>query len=341
MPAALKSISNLVVTDRCNSRCNTCNIWRTKQNRDPSLDEIEHFFTHNRDFLREVDFIQITGGEPFLREDLPDIVAIIQKTLPRCMTWIPTNGLQPEKTAKLVSNILTQTEAPMLGVTVSIDGIEDFHDIQRGIKGSFKKAVRTLDVLNRLGLKFPSLKRSVGLTLTEGNISQVLSIQDLAYTYGADFSVRPVNISEHYYHNLGMFRKVNSDNTNLTIKKVAARIKRRNGIQSFPTLAYLYGMIGFLKGERNLPCSAASNSVFIDSVGDVYPCLTMNQKLGNIHSQSMKSIMASMEAKEARGKIKNLDCPTCWLECEVFRDIKRDKTSFLKAWAWALNLSSL
>ena len=275
-----------------------------------------------------------------MRDDLPEIVAIIQKTLPKCMIWIPTNGLQPEKTAESVSRMLSQTENPLLGVTVSIDGDEEFHDRQRGITGSYRKSIKTVDILNKVGSKFPSLKRSVGFTLTEGNISHVLSVQDLAYKYGADFSIRPLNVSEHYYHNFGMLRKVKIKKVQLTIKEVAARIKQRKGIQSIPTLAYLHGMIDFLEGRRSLLCSAASESVFIDSIGDVYPCLIMNEKLGNVYDQSIETIMGSIEAEEARRKIRNLNCPNCWLECEVFRDIKNEKTRLLKAWAWALNLSS-
>jgi MoaA/NifB/PqqE/SkfB family radical SAM enzyme len=335
--ASLKSISNLVVTDRCNGRCNTCNVWRSTQHRDPTLEEINNFFTENGGFLKEVGFIQLTGGEPFLRYDLPNIVAIIQKTLPQCMIWIPTNGLQPEKTLKSVTQMLSQTDDPRLGVTVSIDGDEDYHDLQRGVRGSYKQALRTVDALRKSRSDNPGLSLSIGLTLTEGNILQAPTIQSLAYQRGVDFSMRPLNLSEHYYHNLGMSRKIDINKAKLAVKRVAEWVRKQGGLpRSLPTLAYLHGMIEFLEGRRDLPCSAASESVFIDSAGEVYPCLAMNQKLGNAYSDNLRDIMTSDEARDARTKIKKLECPKCWLECEVFRDIKIDKMRLVRAWLWSL-----
>ena len=86
-------IANFAVTYRCNSRCQNCNIWQKEPSDELTLTEIIKFFTVNRDFLRNVKSIQLTGGEPFLRDDLPQIVTTITKTIPGIMVWVPTNGL--------------------------------------------------------------------------------------------------------------------------------------------------------------------------------------------------------------------------------------------------------
>jgi MoaA/NifB/PqqE/SkfB family radical SAM enzyme len=59
---SLTSISNFAVTSRCNGRCTMCNIWRTEPTEDPTLEQIESFFEENRDFLTDLEFIQLTGG---------------------------------------------------------------------------------------------------------------------------------------------------------------------------------------------------------------------------------------------------------------------------------------
>ena len=156
-------------------------------------------------------------------------------------------------------------------------------------------------------------------------------IQKISYRHGADFSFRPINISEHYYKNMG-------ENGNLSeeivpfLDAITYTLKKEKGtIGNLTFLAYIQGAKEFILDKRTLPCSAADESVFIDSLGDVYPCIVMNHKLGNIHENSLKDILSSPSAHEAREKIGKLECPTCWLECEVYRDIKKDWGRLLKA----------
>ena len=77
-------------------------------------------------------------------------------------------------------------------------------------------------------------------------------------------------------------------------------------------------------GSRSLPCSAASDSFFLDPYGNVYPCIFLDEPLGNAQEQPLREIWRSREAKKARQKIRNRGCPGCWVECEAFRDIHRD-----------------
>ena len=76
-------IANFAVTYRCTSRCRTCSIWKMDQPErgELSLEEIRGLFSSNRGFLRDVRSIQITGGEPFLRADLPELVSSICEQL--------------------------------------------------------------------------------------------------------------------------------------------------------------------------------------------------------------------------------------------------------------------
>jgi MoaA/NifB/PqqE/SkfB family radical SAM enzyme len=91
-------IANFAITYRCQGRCTHCNIWRIDGGVDElNLKEIRDLFMKNRELLGEVKHIQITGGEPFTREDLPEIVSTISGVLPSCTYWIPTNGLEPDR----------------------------------------------------------------------------------------------------------------------------------------------------------------------------------------------------------------------------------------------------
>ena len=155
------TIANFAVTYRCNSRCKTCNIWRMEspERGEMSVYEVQGLFSSNRDFLRDVRSIQLTGGEPFLREDLPELVSTIHDQIPNCTYWIPTNGTIP-KTAENTAKMLETLEGSSLGISVSVDGPERTHDHIRGYEGCFKKAMETLRSLSTLRDEHQSLARA-------------------------------------------------------------------------------------------------------------------------------------------------------------------------------------
>jgi MoaA/NifB/PqqE/SkfB family radical SAM enzyme len=331
----LTSIANFTVSNRCNGQCTTCNIWKMDPRPDPTIKQITGFFEENSGILRNLKSIQLTGGEPFLRDDLPEIASAVHNIAPNCMIWIPTNGLQPEKIQETTIELLRQTDKPLIGVTISLDGEGEVHDIQRGVDGSYKKAVQTLKFLSDLKKKTGRLHLSTGFTLTADNYLQAPIVQRISYKHGANFSIRPVNISEHYYQNTEQNGDFNPDEVWTTVKYLAHLVRNEKGMRnSLTMLAYLRGIKEFIGDGRTLPCSAAKKSVFIDGVGDVFPCLVMNHKLGNAYEVPLKEILASEETNNARDIISELQCPTCWLECEVYRDIKKDWMRLLDAYWW-------
>ena len=333
------SISNYVITNRCNSRCTICNIWKTDPTADPKIDQISNFFEVNKDYLKNLRFIQLTGGEPFLRSDLPEIAEIIHDISPNCMIWIPTNGLLPQIILNTTQKVLTKIDETKLGITISIDGTEKIHDKQRGIIGSYKKALETLNLLSSLK-KMYKFHLSTGFTLTDLNYNQSHKVQEIAYKHNSDFSVRPINLSEHYYRNLEKDKAFSNNTVTHYLDIIAKNIIKRKGIiRSLTNLAYIQGSKDFINNQRKMTCSAVTESIYIDIVGDVYPCIIMNTKLGNVYNNTLKEILQSRKALEAREKIKKLNCPGCWLECESYRDIKKEWLILFKALVWGIKLS--
>ncbi len=312
-----------------------CNIWRSEPTEDPTLEQIKRIFDENSDLLSGLRFIQLTGGEPFLRDDLPEIAEIVHDAAPNCTIWCPTNGLLPEKIVDTVTEIISSIGGERLGITVSLDGEGKIHDIQRGIDGSYKKAMETLRNLNALKKKNRFLL-STGLTLTKDNYNQATMIQKISYQNGADFSFRPINISEHYYQNMGKSGELTAE-VLPQLDAIAYTIKKEKGaLRSLTQLAYVKGAKEFISGRRTLSCSAGDDSVFIDTLGDVYPCIVMNHKLGNVYEHPLRDILKSPSSWKAREIIEKLECPTCWLECEVYRDIRKDGARLVDALIWSI-----
>lgn len=318
-------IANFAVTYRCDGRCSTCRIWRAPPGNELTLQEIEEFFHDNSGHLNEVKSMQLTGGEPFLRTDLPDIVDTVEESLPGCTYWIPTNGLSPDTVASVTEDILQRLHRGRLGVSVSIDGLRETHDLQRGIEGSHGKAVETLSRLAELRIRQPRLMLSVGLTLTPGSLKESPLVQRMAYAHGADFSFRPVNVSDIYYKNQSPDEKYDNEELYKTLRALAKNMVDHKGVlRSLTTLRYIQGVQEYVEtGRRTTPCTACTDSFFLDPYGDVYPCIVMNSRLGNIRDKSFIEIWESERAEDARDRISRLECPTCWVECEAYRDIAK------------------
>jgi len=335
-PPRPTSISNFAVTYRCNGRCQTCGIWRTS---DPGegempLDEIEGLLGENRGFLRDVTSIQVTGGEPYLREDLPELVHVIRGHLPRTTIWIPTNGLTPRRIESATREMLHDADGRHLGVSVSIDGIRGTHDAIRGIEGSFDRAVDTLRRLRSLREEHAGLSVSVGMTVTQENHVELPEAWSLARAHGVDFSFRPVNFSDLYYRNRGASPTPTDCAERLlpTLQSMGKALVEKNGMRRAVTnLRYMQGALDYIRdpGGRRLPCRAASASFFLDPYGNVYPCLFIEDALGNVRDESLSKIWNSKAAGEARARISGGVCPGCWVECEVYREIIRDKRRLL------------
>ncbi|MFA5868588.1 MAG: radical SAM protein [Candidatus Bathyarchaeia archaeon] len=328
-------IANFAITYRCNSRCSTCGIWamddRSKD--ELTLDEVREFFEGERELLSEVKTIQLTGGEPYLREDIVDVAKAVWRGIPWAFIWIATNGLSPETIAHRTSEILDRPDRGGVGVTVSIDGVDQTHDDQRGVKNAYPRAFETLYRLSRLRETHPDMRLSVGMTITPQNQHQIKQAMRVAEYHGADFTVRPANVSEAYYRNHGVEGEWDHRALRVGLRAVAEHhIRRRGPMRAAPVISYLRRIPTYIStGSRRLPCSAGSSSFFIDPYGAVYPCLFVNQKIGDIREKPLGETWWSREAEELRRGIAAGRCPGCLVECETMRDIRRDRVGLASA----------
>jgi MoaA/NifB/PqqE/SkfB family radical SAM enzyme len=134
------------VTDYCNSRCKTCNIWKVRPVNELTCEEYKKIF---KNFGR-IFWLTITGGEPFIRRDLFDIIKTINsETKPNYIT-IATNGMLTKKIINDVKKILRFCPNITLIINLSIDGIGKQHDYIRGVHGNYKKTVKTFKELKKI-----------------------------------------------------------------------------------------------------------------------------------------------------------------------------------------------
>ena len=129
----------VIVTYRCNARCSMCNRYKapSKPEEELSIETIKK--------LPKMYFTNITGGEPFIRTDLPDIVRELYKKSDRIV--ISTNGFFTDRIVSLAK------EFPQIGIRISIEGLEKTNNEIRGLENGYQRGYQTLKTLREMGMK--------------------------------------------------------------------------------------------------------------------------------------------------------------------------------------------
>ena len=162
------------VTRRCNLHCKTCNIWQEKDNPEFTAEEFGKIIAS---IGRSAEWITITGGEPFLREDLIDIFKYIQEySKPKVIT-MATNGTLYDRTPELVKRIVSLCPKSRIVIYVSIDGARSLHDFIRGMPGCYDNAIKTFTSLKEIRAKY-NLDFTIGINtvVSKFNINRFTEI---------------------------------------------------------------------------------------------------------------------------------------------------------------------
>ena len=284
------------VTDRCNSRCIYCDIWRKKPTKDVlTPEEIEK--TLSDPLFRDVEYILNSGGEPTLRHDLEEIILAEHKALPKARLQLSTNGLLPERVINVVKSAINHNIN--IDVGTSLDAIGEKYDSMRGVKGNFEKVDRLLHELVALRENYGVNKISAGFgfTLTDRTLPYLEEVRAYAKRLNVYCLVQWYNQSP-FYGNIG---KDLTGNDESMIKAV----------QSLPYPIIREMWLKWLRGESiKFRCFAMYTFCVLQCNGDISPCLSLwDVKAGNVRESSPTEIWHSADAKKARKIVK--DCKGC------------------------------
>ena len=133
-------------------------------------------------------FVNITGGEPFLRDDLDQIINIALKKTKRLV--ISTNGYFTEKIVKISEKYRNK-----IGIRISIEGLPAANDELRGIKDGFDHGLRTLLTLYDRGIK----DIGFGITVSDRNAKDMIELYRLANAMNVEFATATTHNS-YYFH---------------------------------------------------------------------------------------------------------------------------------------------
>lgn len=298
------------VTSRCNLKCRHCFYWKELNTKEElSLKEISNISKGFNNLL----YLNLTGGEPFLRDDLDKICFSFYKNSGTKFIAISTNGFLTKKITEKVYNILNSCRGVQLNIAVSIDSLYEKHDKFRGVEGSFKNAIQTIKSLKKIKEKYPNLNIIINTCYSKYNENEIKKI----YEY-----LKKFNIS---YHRIGLLRNDTKDPelTKVSLEKYENLMKEIRNSEKEMDYSKIFRIINQLNTEINLkvrkdnkrvlPCVAGRNMIVIKENGDVFPCEILDRKIGNLKDFNYKisKLLKSKKAEEIRGFIKK-DCFCSW-----------------------------
>ncbi len=335
------------VTSACNSNCCFC-FYKQRLNKhdDLSLDEIRHFAPS----LGKFPHLLFSGGEPFLRIDLPEIVDIFISCNRVRTINIPTNGIDTRAIVNSTSRILSVIgrKNVVLSVNPSLDGLKDLDDRLRGRERAFSNVVATIEALSDLKKNHINLNISVNTVLSAENSGQIADIISYVSSLpGVDFhhieTVRPSSYSDQLWPKLDQetLKKAHllaAQAQDLRLAKMKCncrnflqRLRKAAGAAlSMAHIRYAQRIKeDFFSGKRGLfSCPAGLRVAVIEPDGQVRLC-ELREPVGSLRESSydIRAVLSGPKASQLRRSIRAARC-NCTHACFIDSYLRTGRERF-------------
>lgn len=286
----------VIVTYRCNARCNMCNRYKcpSKPEEEISLETIKK--------LPQMYFTNITGGEPFIRTDLKDIVRELYKKSDRIV--ISTNGFFTDRIVDLCK------EFPNIGIRISIEGLEETNNKIRGLEDGFNRGYTTLKKLVEMGMQDVGF----GMTVQDANAKDLVALYKLSDEMNMEFATASLHNSFYFVEakNIIKDRMMVAQEFENLINELLKSKSPKKWFRAY----FNHGLINYIFGQKRLlPCDMAFDTFFIDPYGDVMPCNGTKNKevMGNLNeAATWEELWESEQAERVRNTVRHCD-RDCWM----------------------------
>lgn len=319
----------LFVTSRCNSLCRTCFYFDKLNSRDDlTFDQIRRMSETAPPFEK----LWLSGGEPFLRQELPEIVALFARNNGVRNVNLPTNGLLPDRIFRAVDSMLRAAPEVSIDLNFSLDGLANTHDVIRGVPKNFERTLATIGEAGRRYKGTRRLRRNVLSVITRENYHEILELglklaaddridgQYFEVLRGQAPDPTLKNITrrqvEELHHKLMPFHEHYA-------QKLFAHLPA--GVRQFATMYYLGNLrLHFDLHEKcfegpekwPMPCTAGETTIVIDHNGRFRSC-EMREIAGDLASFDY-NISAALDSAAMRDEVAAIAKANCWCTHSCF-----------------------
>jgi MoaA/NifB/PqqE/SkfB family radical SAM enzyme len=335
------------VTNRCQSKCKTCNIWKIYPEHwqdigdELTLEEIEKIFRS----MSPVYFFNLSGGEPFLRTDLPEIVELAVEHLKPHILHTPTNGIATERilshTRKILEMLRRRGLSTPFTVKPSLDGIGAMHDEIRGVPGNWGKLLATIKGLKELEREFPNLDVELGTVVSNFNKDHLDEIEDFVHGLGVQSYRNEIAEQREEFYNIGDPITPTGPEYAALMRDFAEKVRasmpeKRPLARLTESMRLVYYEIAariVTEGRQVIPCYAGVTNVHLTPHGQIWPCCVLGyaKPLGDLRAADydFPTVWRGKQAKEVRRFIKDRGC-ACPLANQAYSNIICHEPSIVK-----------
>jgi MoaA/NifB/PqqE/SkfB family radical SAM enzyme len=304
----------------CDARCTMCNNWKWGDRKsDMTLAQLEPVM--NDPFWGAVENLNISGGEPTTRNDLPEMVEMFHRHLPRLRKiGINTTGLTPHRAIPMLTRIVEfcAKQGTLISIRVSLDGIGDVHNQVRDVKRGFEKASQTIEAMQALAKTHDNFQFGIASTIFATNMEDAENILAWARTKGLDVVFNMLRFTDAMLHNKELEEKIGfRAREEAFMRKFFLDRVQEESVLSGQSFMYLHYADMIANGyHRTMPCPFQSQGLLLNPNGDLHYCEN-SQKLGNVLDDPAEKLYFKAESLAHRQELKEKVCPTCLSPCQV------------------------
>lgn len=318
------------VTYRCNARCVMCNIWQSERTTELNLDQWSPILDNA--LFGGIESVSLTGGEPTLREDLPELVKLLFARLPSLRrVTLTTNALQPRRVVQHCQKLLNlcHSHAASFFVGISLDGVGAVHDEMRNVPRAFDHVDSTVQQLKPL--QAHGLRLGINCTLTSRNLHDADNVQQWAAAQGLPVNYIIASFAESFYANVdaqGELALGAKQREQLVGFLRALAAKRSPGNLA----AYFYSdMLRLVEtgAARSTPCVFQKDGFILDARGDMQYCM-YSRVLGSVSESGAAQIYYAPHNLAHRQEIIDTRCRNCTITCFLELALAKDALRYLR-----------
>ena len=304
----------------CDAQCEMCNNWKWgNRKEDLTLEQVDRIF--DDPFWSNVENLNISGGEPTTRNDLPELVELFHKRLPRLRKiGINTTGITHKRAVPMLTRIVEfcADKGLLFSARVSLDGIGETHAQVRNVKNAFDKAGVTIAAMQALAETHDTFQFGIAATIFKQNLEDAENILAWAREKKLDVVFNMLRFTDAMLHNKHLEETVGFKSREETfMKKFFLDRVAEESVLSGQAFMYLHYADMIANGyQRTMPCPFQRQGLLLNPNGDLFYCEN-SKKLGNVLETNVKDIYFNASNIEHREELKRNVCTTCLSPCQV------------------------
>jgi len=304
----------------CDARCVMCNNWkRGDRKSDMTLESLDGAMAHP--FWGAIENLNISGGEPTTRNDLPEMVELFQRRLPRLRKiGINTTGLTPQRAIPQFERIVRfcAEKDILVSIRVSLDGIGDTHNQIRQVKGGFDKASRTIEATTKLASEYSNFQFGLAATIFASNMKDARNILTWAREKNLDIVFNMLRFTDAMLGNNDLKESIalKGQEEEFMRQFFLERVQEES-VLSGQAFMYLHYAEMIANGYiRTMPCPFRSQGLLLNPDGTLFYCEN-SKAIGNIQDKNADQIYFDAENIAYRSTFEETICHNCLSPCQV------------------------